>query len=184
MCTHHIILEYTESTKITSTSCSSTQEISQDLNKPSKVAANGTQPTLCLLCLSERLVDVQKLLLKAILLRLHCSLPMPHCTTVSPVWIISLIWNLGKLLCSHTNTCTVYHLQSWISPTLPSTIMPHCNTTAPAMELWEAIVKWLKACFAIVHVKGWISPVLKWWWQLVFSLYDLPMRDRLHDSTS
>ena len=47
--------------KITSTSCSSTQEVSQDLNKASVVAADGTQPTLCLLCLSEQLVGVQKL---------------------------------------------------------------------------------------------------------------------------
>ena len=54
--------------KIASTSCSLTQKVPQDLNKPSVVAANGTQPTLCLLCLSEWLVGVQMLSLKAILL--------------------------------------------------------------------------------------------------------------------
>ena len=122
----------------------------------------------------------------------YCSASTAPCQChTAPQWAqyeLYLWYETLGSYCVVTQTlvpCTIYKA-GLLPPYHPLFLgqMPHCNTTAPAMELWEAIVKWLKACFAIVHVKGWISPVLQWLWQLVFSLYDLPMRDRLHDSTS
>ena len=67
--------------------------------------------------------------------------------------------------------------QNWISPVLIFSML-RCNTTAPVQII---SLKWsfeklllvtcspTKACFAVLHKKGWISPVLHCLWRLVFS---------------
>ena len=110
---------------------------------------------------------------------------MSRCNTVSPVRIISQIWILWKLpllTCSPTNTCTILSTKldfcrAIIHCFLP---MPHYNTTAPLQNL---SLKWnfeklllvtyspTKACFAVLHVKGWISPTVHcFWWLASYNL--------------
>lgn len=143
-----------------------------------------------LLCLSEQLVSIRKLLLKA-------TAPSPTRFTalcqchIATQWaqyelLYSLIWNLGKLpsltVPQTLSPCTVYkagfllsyHLLFFL-PTLQ-----YNSSSAnyiPEVELWEAL--------AVLHLKDWISPIsYTACVNLFLALYNLTMHDKLHDPTS
>ena len=155
--------------KSASTSCSLTQEVSQDLNKASVVTVKSARPITCLSSLSEQLIGIQKLLMKA-------SAPPP---------------NLGKqlfLTCSPTNTCTVCRLdfsRLTIHYFLANPTLQYNSSSTnyiSEMELWEAIDSDLwshKGLFPVLHMD---FPHLTLLIGTPFlASYNLTMYDKSHD---
>ena len=53
------------------------------------------------------------------------------------------------------------------------------------IKLWEAAVSDLcptKSCFAVLHINGWISPILHCLWRLFLASYNLTTPDKLASS--
>ena len=135
--------------EIASTTCSSTQEVSQDLNKAGLVAVNliqnGSRPVLCLVCISERLVHVWKLLVEA-------TAPPPTRSTcqyhIATQWVQYELYLWYETLGSYRYYLvipqTLYSVLSTKLDFSRLTIhnflpMLHCNTTAPVqiIYLWN-----------------------------------------------